>query len=75
MVNFPQTNSSDSIFLSYKHNIMPFFKKNDFKFDRNNIIMTHPESPFQTLMELPDFPNCIPLKKIAISYEKKLDEI
>lgn len=75
LVNFPQTNSSDSIFLSYKHNIMPFFKKNDFKFDRNNIIMTHPESPFQTLMELPDFPNCIPLKKIAISYEKKLDEI
>jgi len=74
-VIFPQNNHSDAIFLSYKHSIMPFFKKNDFKFDRNNIIIMHPESPFENLMELPDFPNCIPLKKIAISYEKKLDEI
>lgn len=68
IVNFPQNNSLNNLLLSYKHDIQPFFKKSDYKFDESKLFSLHPQNPFVTLCNMPDYPNCIPLKIIAKSY-------
>ena len=70
-VGFPQATSSNFIFLSYKFDILPFFKKSNFSFEKNDLIVFNPSDPFENLSMLPDFPNCIPLRNIAISYREK----
>lgn len=70
-VGFPQATTSNFIFLSYKFDILPFFKKSNFTFEKNDLIVFNPNDPFENLCMLPDFPNCIPLRSIAASYREK----
>ena len=70
-VGFPQVLTSNFIFLSYKFDILPFFKKSNFSFEKNGLIMFNPIDPFENLSMLPDFPNCIPLRNMANSYREK----
>lgn len=70
-VGFPQVLTSNFIFLSYKFDILPFFKKSNFSFEKNGLIMFNPIDPFENLSMLPDFPNCIPLRNMAVSYRDK----
>lgn len=75
IINFPQSNILKYNFLSYKHDIKPFFKKNDFEFVKDSFTMKKHIDPFVALTELPDFPNCLPVKQIAKSYLGINDEI
>jgi len=70
-VGFPQVNTNNFIFLSYKFDILPFFKKSNFSFEKNELIVFNPNDPFENLCMLPDFPNCIPLRNVAASYREK----
>ena len=75
VVGFPQNNLNKYMFLSYKHDVLPFFNKKSFLFEKDNVLSFYPEDPFKTLCNLPDFPNCIPLKKVAKAYEGILENV
>lgn len=75
VIGFPQNNSNNYLFLSYKHDVLPFFNKKAFMFEKYNILSFYPEDPFKALCNLPDFPNCLPLKKIAKSYEGIIEDV
>jgi hypothetical protein len=75
VINFPQDNSNKFNFLSYKHDIKPFFNKNDFMYDKESPLIRKHLDPFTCLAELPDFPNCLPIKKIAESYKGQMNEV
>jgi hypothetical protein len=58
----------DVSFVSYKHDIKPYFyKKNYYHKDFKNLSLQYPD-PFQNLLDLPDFTYCYFIKNIVSKY-------
>lgn len=58
----------DVNFISYKHDIKPYFyKKNYYHKNFKNLSLKYPD-PFQNFLDLPDFTYCAFVKKIVSSY-------